>query len=1052
MFQAVSNKTAFAAVEREVLEFWKRHRTFERSLEARRGAPEFVFYDGPPFATGLPHYGHLLAGTIKDIVPRYQTMRGRYVERRFGWDCHGLPVEYEVEQELKIGGKREIEALGVGAFNERCRGIVLRYTREWREIVTRMGRWVDFDRDYKTMDPGYMESIWWVFKTLWDRGLIYEGYRVVWYCPRCATPLSNFETNQGYEDTDDPAVTVRFAVRGEPQTYLLAWTTTPWTLPANMALAVGAEVPYVRVRDGGAQYWLARDRLPAYAKSLAGGEVTATAAGRELAGLRYEPLFPYYAAAADQGAFRVILADFVSTEDGTGVVHIAPAFGEDDARVGQAEGLPAPCPVDAECRFTAEVPDYAGRYVKETDADILRRLKAENKLLQQGTIRHPYPHCWRCDTELISRAISAWYVRVERIRDRLLAANARTRWVPAHLRDGRFGKWLEGARDWNISRNRYWGTPLPVWRSADGRETVCLGSIAELEERSGRKVTDLHKHFVDQIELPSREGRGPLRRVPEVLDCWFESGAMPYAQAHYPFENREHFEKHFPADFIAEGLDQTRGWFYTLLVLSTALFDRPAFANVIVNGLVLAEDGRKMSKRLKNYPDPAYMLDTYGADALRLYLVASPVVRAEDLRFSEEGVKQLMRQILIPLWNAYSFFVTYANIDGWAPAPAAAGAEAAPPRSEHVLDRWIRSSLASLAQEVTAALDEYDLQRAVRPFLRFIEDLTNWYIRRSRRRFWKSKNDADKTQAYETLHRVLLDLARIAAPFIPFLSEAIYRNLRAPDMPESVHLCDYPTGDGRGRDPELEAQMADVQTAVGLGRQLRARGGLKVRQPLPVMHVVSRSAEARRRVERLADIVREELNVKRLEFGEHETALAILKAKADFKRLGPRLGAAVKPAAAAIAALDSAAVERLAGGETLRLTVNGAAVEVGPQDVLIERAPRPGLMVAASGALVVAIETALSDELLDEGLAREFVNRVQNMRKSAGMQVTDRIRVSYCCEDDLQEAVAAHAEYICRETLALALERADLPPAGGTDWELNGSPCVIRVERAGAAG
>ena len=602
MFKAVSRKVDFPEQEKEVLAFWKDERIFERSLEQRRGAPEYVFYDGPPFATGLPHYGHLLAGTIKDIVPRYQTMRGHYVSRRFGWDCHGLPVEYEVEQDLKISGKRDIEKMGVDVFNERCRSIVLRYTREWREVVTRMGRWVDFDHDYKTMDPAYMESIWWVFNSLWQKGLIYEGHRIVPYCPRCTTPLSNFETNQGYADVQDPAITIRFKVEGTERTYVLAWTTTPWTLPSNMALAVGKDIAYLKIKDGDDIYYLAKDRVAAYYKKGAKYEILEELTGDKLVGVTYEPLFPYFAALKAKGAFRVIAADFVSTEDGAGVVHIAPGFGEDDSRVGQAEKLPAPCPVDEEGRFTEDISDYVGREVKEADADIIKRLKHEGKLVHQAVINHSYPHCWRCDTPLIYRAISAWYVRVEQIRDRILKANSQTRWVPEHLRDGRFGKWLEQARDWNISRNRYWGAPLPVWRSDDGKEIVCIGSAAELEKLSGQKVTDLHKHFVDKIEIPSREGRGMLKRIPEVLDCWFESGAMPYAQAHYPFENKAQFEAHFPADFIAEGLDQTRGWFYTLTILATALFDKPAFRNVVVNGLVLAEDGRKMSKRLKNYP------------------------------------------------------------------------------------------------------------------------------------------------------------------------------------------------------------------------------------------------------------------------------------------------------------------------------------------------------------------------------------------------------------------------------------------------------------------
>ncbi len=1042
-FDPVARKVDFPAMEREILDFWKQASVFERSLRQREGAPEYVFYDGPPFATGLPHYGHLLAGTIKDIVPRYQTMRGHYVKRRFGWDCHGLPVEYEVEQDLKISGKRDIETLGVDVFNERCRSIVLRYTKEWREIVTRMGRWVDFDHDYKTMDPAYMESIWWVFQELWTKGLIYEGHRIVPYCPRCTTPLSNFETNQGYADVQDPAITIRFKVEGAADTYVLAWTTTPWTLPSNMALAVGSEIAYAKIRDGGDTYYLAKDRLAAYYKKGAAYEVIEEVAGSRLVGMRYEPLFPFFAGLRARGAFRVIAGDFVSTEDGTGVVHVAPGFGEDDYRVGKTEGLPAPCPVDEEGRFTAEVADYAGRAVKEADADIIRRLKQEGKLVHQGVINHSYPHCWRCDNPLIYRAIAAWYVRVEQIRDRILEANRQTTWMPAHLRDGRFGKWLEQARDWNISRNRYWGTPLPVWRSEDGKEVVCVGSRAELERLSGVKVDDLHKHFADKIEIPSKEGRGPLRRIPEVLDCWFESGAMPYAQAHYPFENREQFETHFPADFIAEGLDQTRGWFYTLMVLSTALFDRPAFRNVVVNGLVLAEDGRKMSKRLKNYPDPSLLIDTYGADALRLYLINSPVVRAEDLRFSETGVQELMRNLLIPLWNAYGFFVTYATVDGW----TAAKRTGRP--STNLLDRWIRSSMESLSMGVTTAMDGYDLQGSVRPFVRFIEDLTNWYIRRSRRRFWKSQDDGDKADAYETLHYVLLQLSQIAAPFIPFMSDAIYRNLRMAGMPESVHLCDFPKGDATQRDEALERQMAAVMTVVSLGRTLRAAHDLKVRQPLLQLHVACRNPELLAGIAELKDIILDELNVKRAEFRAHESAFATVKAKANFARLGPRLGPQVKKAAGVIAGLSCEQVETLAGGETLDVEIAGQGVVLTPDDVVIEHLPHEGSVVAAEGGIVVALDKALTPELIEEGLAREFVSKLQNMRKTADLEVTQRINVRFSGDEAVRAAVVRYQDYIKTETLSLTCEPVSGKPDGATEWDLNGHACAIGFAPAG---
>jgi isoleucyl-tRNA synthetase len=1039
MYQEVSNKPVFSEMEKSVLALWAEQGTFKKSLDERKNSDEFVFYDGPPFATGLPHYGHLLAGTIKDIVPRYQAMRGHYVDRRFGWDCHGLPIECEVEQDLGINGKSDIEKMGVDVFNERCRSIVLRYTKEWQETVTRMGRWVDFDRDYKTMDPSYMESIWWVFKSLWDKEMLYEGNKILPYCPRCATPLSNFEANQGYEDIADPAITVRFKLQDEENVYILAWTTTPWTLPSNMALAVGNDISYAKVKDKDDVYYLAECRVAEYYRDGDDYEVLATVSGSDLVGLKYEPLFPYFEDKKSEGAFRVLAAEFVSTEDGTGVVHIAPGFGEDDSALGKKEGLPDVCPIDAEGQFTSEVSDYVGRGVKDADSDIMARLKKEGKLVRRATITHSYPHCWRCDSPLIYRAVSTWFVNVEDMKDRLIAANQKIRWVPSHLKDGRFGKWLEGARDWAISRNRYWGTPLPIWVSEDGEEHICVGSMEELEELSGKKVSDLHKHFVDDIEIPSREGRGVLRRVPEVLDCWFESGSMPYAQAHYPFENKERFEAHFPADFIAEGLDQTRGWFYTLMVLSVALFDKPAFKNVVVNGLILAEDGKKMSKRLKNYPDPSELIETYGADALRLYMINSPVVRAESLRFAESGVKELLRHIIIPLWNSYSFFVMYANIDNWS-----SDKQKAEP-SENVLDRWILSSLSSLGAKVTESMDAYDLQNAVRPFVSFTEDLTNWYIRRSRRRFWKSQDDADKAQAYETLNHVLIELSKIAAPFIPFISESIYQNLRSDDMPESVHLCDFPSADGKHRDVELESQMIDVMTIVKLGRLLRAEHELKVRQPLSVMHVVSRNKDAIASIGQLEAIIIDELNVKKVAYDENESELVVLSAKANFKTLGSKLGPRMKEVAGKIAALSAEDTEIIAGGGEVVLEKD---ITLTSEDIVIQRAPREGVVVASEGELVVALETVLTDELIKEGLAREFVNKVQSMRKTAELDIVQRIKVSYFSDDEVQAAVGDNAEYVATETLAAECAFDAALDGKGEAWDLNGHQCFIQFEQS----
>ena len=1039
-FQAVSNQVDFPKLECEILKFWQESEIFHKSLEQRRGGDEFVFYDGPPFATGLPHYGHLLAGTIKDVVPRYQTMRGKYVERRFGWDCHGLPVENEMEKQLNLSSKRDIEAYGIDKFNEACRSIVLRYTAEWEKVVGRMGRWVDFRNGYRTMDRSFMESIWWVFKSLWDQGLVYEGYKILPYCPRCATPLSNFEANQGYREVVDPAITIRFRAADRENTYFLAWTTTPWTLPSNLALTVGPDIDYVEVRDGDDHYILAEARVGVYYKEKP--EILWRGKGSELVGRRYEPLFPYFADLAGKGAFQVLAGSFVSTEDGTGIVHTAPGFGEDDNAVCKAAGLPEVCPIDEECRFTAEVPDYQGRPVKSTDKEIIDRLKAEGKLIHRGQIKHSYPHCWRDDGPLIYRAISTWFVKVEAIKDKMIRNNQQINWVPAHLRDGRFGKWLENARDWAISRNRYWGTPLPIWRNAEG-EVIVVGSAAELEKLTGKKIDDLHKHFMDKIEIPSPTGKSPLRRVPEVFDCWFESGSMPYAQQHYPFENKQHFEENFPADFIAEGLDQTRGWFYTLVVLASALFDQPPFRNVVVNGLVLAENGQKMSKRLRNYPDPMVVIDRYGADALRLFMLGSQVVRAEDLKFSEAGVKEILRGIMIPMWNALSFFTTYASVDHYNPGE---GAVRPPKHPSNVLDRWILSSASQMVEEVRAELDAYNLQKAANRFSRFIDDLTNWYIRRSRRRFWKSSDDRDKQEAYATLHYVLLVFAKTAAPFIPFTTEAIYRALRTPSMPESVHLCDYPVPDDC-RDEYLERQMALTMSAVSSGRFLRTAHNLKVRQPLSRAVLVAGSSEARQMLEATASIIAEELNVKNVEFSDDEEALVHRSCKANFKALGSRLGRNMKAAAAKIETFSGREIGEILAGKPQTITLpDGSSAEITASDLVIRREEKPGLVAASEGGVTIALATELTRELEEEGFARELVSRIQGLRRDLMLEVTDRIRIFCRVPEEWRSAVEHYRNYICGETLAVELSAE--PTAEMQELEINGAACQVAVEQA----
>ncbi len=1016
MYDPVDPKVSFPDMEERILAFWAEQDIFPESIRQREGREEYVFYDGPPFATGLPHFGHFVPGTIKDIIPRYKAMKGMKVERRFGWDCHGLPVEYEMEKELGISGKRQIEEFGVARFNESCRSIVLRYTREWRRIITRLGRWVDFDNDYKTMDPDYMESIWWVVKELWRRGLMYEGFYILPYCPRCSTALSNFELNLGgYQDVQDPSLTVKFRLQGRPDTYFLAWTTTPWTLPSNLALALGPEITYVEVQDGQEHYILARDRLEAYYKGGEEYRVVAELPGRELSGVEYEPLFPYFADLRSKGAFRTYLADYVSTEDGTGIVHTAPGFGEEDYSLLKDTEVPTVCPVDAEGRFTEEVSDYQGQFVKDADKAIIRDLKARRAVVHHATYQHSYPHCWRCASPLIYRAISSWFVDVGKIKSTMLQANATIHWVPEHLRDGRFGKWLEGARDWAISRNRYWGNPIPIWKCESCQETACVGSRAELEELSGARPEDLHKHFVDEIVFPCSACGGTMRRIPEVLDCWFESGAMPYGQNHYPFEHKEHFEANFPADFISEGLDQTRGWFYTLTVLAAALFGTPAYRNVVVNGLVLAEDGKKMSKSARNYTDPMEVMNEFGADALRLFLMDSACVKAEDLRYSDGGVREVLKNVIIPLWNAYSFFVTYANIDGAAPA-------AAPENPENPLDRWILSESERMVQEVSGQLELYDLQRAIAPFVEFIDSLNNWYIRRSRRRFWKSENDLDKEQAYQTLYAVLLKLVKVAAPFIPFITEEIYRNLHGEDGPESVHLTEYPGYDPALRNPELEQKMKLTRQAVSMGRALRSLHNLKIRQPLRALHLVTRDQRARRVLIEMEEIIKEELNVKTVVFRENEEELVEYSAKPNYRVLGKQLRSAMKSAARRIEALTMREIQSLLEGATLSLEAGGRSFDLTMEAVSITRREKDNLKVLNEGSLTVALDQELTPELVREGIVRDLVRGIQNLRREMDLNVTDRIRLYLEGPRPVQEAVEEYQDHLAGETLAVSWE------------------------------
>lgn len=1037
MFAEIPQES-FDEREKRILDFWNKNKIFERSVEENRDKPLFAFYDGPPFATGLPHYGHLLAGTIKDVVLRYKTMKGFCVPRRFGWDCHGLPVENEIEKMHNLSGAHSIENFGLAKFNEECRSIVLRYTEEWKTTVQRMGRWVDFNETYRTMDVTFMESVWWVFQQLYNKGLVYEGYKVMPYSAKLGTPLSNFEAGENYKEVDDPALTIAFQLMDEPETSILAWTTTPWTLVSNLALMVGPEIDYVKVRhhESNKQYILAKSRLAANFKDEADYTIVAEMKGKELAGKRYKPLFNYFADRASQGAFRVLLEESVSLEDGTGVVHSAPAFGEVDFYACQREGIELVCPVDENGLFTAEIPEHQGLFVKDADKDIIKRLKKEGVVFHHGICRHRYPFCWRSDTPLIYKVVTTWFVAVEKIKDALLKANEQIHWTPDYVKHGRFGKWLEGARDWAISRNRYWGTPIPIWRADDG-EIIVLGSIAELEKRTGAKIEDLHRHFIDDLTF-THKGK-IFKRITEVFDCWFESGSMPYAQNHYPFENQELFKEIFPADFIAEGLDQTRGWFYTLTILAAALFDKPAFKNVIVNGIVLAEDGTKMSKRLRNYPDPSLVIHRFGADAIRLYMMHSPAVRADDLCFSEAGVELVLRQVMLPLWNAYSFFITYARIYDWQPSGKLEKPTA-------VIDQWVLSILNKLVKEVETGMDDYVLSHGIEPTISFIEQLTNWYIRRSRRRFWEEKPSKDRDEAFAVLYHILLTITKIAAPYMPFISEAIYLNLKTKEMPESVHLCAYPEYHQAMRDEDLEAAMAAVQSTVSLGHGLRKENKLKVRQPLAKAYVVSPDARTLQFLQEQQHLIADELNVKSIDFAADESLFVSLKAKPNFRILGKKVGKLMKAAQQTIDAFDQSQLAVLLKGESLPIKIDGTEIVLTPEDVQVERQVHEGLIGANEGLITIALEAALTEDLLIEGIARELVNKINTMRREAGLDVTDRIHVKMETTERVKSAFKQYEDYIQSEVLALSVKFG--PTADGTEWDINNEATKIALSKA----
>ena len=1052
------------ALEQEVLAWWNTNGIFEKSISRREGAPSFAFYEGPPTANGRPGIHHVMARTIKDLFCRYKTMKGYRVERKAGWDTHGLPVEIEVEKELGLEGRHQVEEYGVARYNAACRTSVLRYKELWDSITTRMGYWVNLDDPYLTFRNEYIETLWWLIKQIYKKGLLYKGYKIQWYSPGSATVLSSHEVSLGYKEVQDPSVYVRFPVEGEENASFLAWTTTPWTLISNAALAVGADIPYVRVsreNDQGEResLYLAEARLAVLKDDY---EVLDRMTGRDLVGRRYRPLFGYFEDEQTRGsAWRVVAADFVSTEDGTGIVHIAPAFGADDYDVGQKERLPLLNPVTPDGTFTDQASLVAGQWFKDADKVIVRDLRDRGLLFRQETYLHNYPHDWRKGTPLMSYPVESWFIRTTAIKDRLIELNDTINWQPTAIGRGRFGEWLKNNIDWALSRRRYWGTPLPVWASdAPGSEYIeVIGSIAELREKCGQdfpkdEALDLHRPFVDTLTWPAPDG-GTMRRVPDLIDVWFDSGAMPFAQWHYPFENREMFERNFPADFIAEGVDQTRGWFYTLHAIAALVMDNVAYRNVVVNGLVLDENGEKMSKTKGNAVDPFKTIERYGADAVRWYMMSN-TVPWENLKFSDRGLVETLRKFLGTLENSYAFFSTYANVDGFV-----YGAEPVPTRERAELDRWIKSRLNTTIREVDESLAAYNPTRAARAVERLVDELSNWYIRRSRRRFWKEADEgSDKQAAYETVLESLMMIARLMSPIAPFYSEWLYRSLREPlsdearrelgAEEESVHLTDFPVVDNGALDVDLERRMGLARTISSVVLALRNQAGINVRQPLPRIMVVTGAGVEESDVEQMRAIITDEVNVKAITYVSGSSQVVKRTAKPDFKRLGRRLGKLMKGVNEAVRNLSDDQIQQFVEEGSLSLVVDGETVVLEGEDIEIVSEGIAGWLVGQEEGVTVALDTEISDELLSVGLARESINRIQNLRKMADFEVTDRIDVEFNASQRLAAALSRHADWIRNETLALELQEAHSPAGTKVEtFEIGAEVLTVGIRRSG---
>ena len=1007
-YPQLNSRISFPEMEKEIIAYWEKEKTFQKSIDIRKEAEEFVFYDGPPFANGLPHYGHIMISYVKDTIARFQTMNGKRVERRLGWDCHGLPAEMAAEKELGVSGHKAIEEFGIQKFNDFCRTNVLKYSTIWTDMFRRIGRWVDFDNDYKTMDLSFMESIICNFKQLYDKGLVYEDYRVQPYSWCAQTPVSNFEVNLGYRDKTDTAITVLFKLENDMN--ILVWTTTPWTLPSNLMLAVGEDIEYAVMQEGDEKYILAEALLGRYKQQLQHAERVGTMKGSELVGLSYTPMFPYFKDLKEKGCFKVLKGEFVSVEDGTGIVHIAPGFGQDDFDVCRSldPEFPVVCPVDEAGCFTSEVPDYQSRQVFDTNEDIMTWLKENRLLVKKEQITHSYPYCWRTDTPLIYKAMSGWFVKVSDFRDEMVALNEQITWTPDHLKNGRFGKWLEGARDWSISRNRFWGTPIPVWKSDNPQfpRIDVFGSIEEIKEKTGIEVKDLHRPIIDDVVYQNPDdpsGKTMMRRVTDVFDCWFESGSMPEGQLHYPFENKKWFEEHFPADFIVEAIDQTRGWFYTLHVLGTALHHKPAYKNCLCTGLIMAEGGVKLSKKLKNYPDPYVVLDSMGSDALRWFLVSSPVIKGGNVMIDQEGkeVSKAARKALMPLWNAFYFFCLYANAEG-IKATKTVG-------SDDVLDRYILSKVKVLAQDVKKSMEEYDINQACADCAEFLDILNNWYIRRSRTRFW----DGTDLTAFNVLYTVLITIAKVMAPLMPMMCEYVYRSLTEK---ESVHLRSYPDVSALTQDVELMEKMDLVRTISSTAKAIREEHRLRNRLPLRSMTIAGTSVE---KLYEFAEVLKEEVNVKDIVFKTdiNEVADTFLYLKTPL--IGKRLGRFMKDIMA------ESKGNNWKQNEDGTLSIAGQILT--QEEYELRLVLKEGLQGQAlpDNTAVIQLDTQIIPELEKEGIARDFVRMIQSLRKEKGFDVSDRIQLTYTTDSSLvKEAIAEHEAYIKDQVLAVEIKES----------------------------